>query len=303
VAIEGEAATDMAHQPEVSVRMLTPGFMSSMRIPVLRGRDISDQDTADSQPVVVISESMAKQFWPKEDAIGKRLTLTFFPGVVREVVGVVGDVRERGLDRSEPISTLYWPLSQLVFPESMGKFRGFPMALVLRTGTDAAAAGSALRAALREIAPNTPLSDVRTMEDIVAESLSPQRFNMFLLAAFAALALLLSGVGIYSVLAYSVRQRMREIGVRMALGAKMQDVVRGVVIDGLKPTLLGIAIGLAAALALGRVLSTLVFGIQATDLATFATVSALLTAVGLFASVFPAWRATRVNPLAVLRDE
>src|SRR4029078_1248802 len=175
--------------------------------------------------------------------------------VVREVVGVVGDVRERGLDRSEPISTLYWPLSQLVFTESMGKFRGFPMALVLRTGTDAAAAGSALRAALREIAPNTPLSDVRTMEDIVAESLSPQRFNMFLLAAFAALALLLSGVGIYSVLAYSVRQRMREIGVRMALGAKMQDVVRGVVIDGLKPTLLGIAIGLAAALALGRVLS------------------------------------------------
>ena len=156
---------------------------------------------------------------------------------------------------------------------------------------------------LHDVAPNTPLRDVRTMQSIVEETLSPQRFNMILLAAFAGLALLLAGVGIYSVLAYSVRQRVREIGVRMALGAQMHDVLRRVVIDGLKPTLLGVVIGLAIALALTRVLSTLVFGVAATDVVTFTSVSAVLTVVGLGASILPAYRATRINPLAVLRDE
>jgi len=303
VAVEGQPPAEMSHQQEVSVRMLTPGFLSTMRIPLLSGRDITDQDTAKSLPVALVSESMAKQFWPNEDAIGKRLTMTFFPGVVREVVGVVGDVRERGLDHSEPISTMYWPMAQFFMPESMGKFRGFGVQLALRTGSDPASVSGTLRDTLRDVAPNTPVLDLRTMDQIVAESLSPQRFNMFLLGAFAGLALLLAGVGIYSVLAYSVRQRMREIGVRMALGARMSDVLRRVIVDGLKPTLTGVAIGLIAALALGRVLSTLVFGVQATDLATFFTVALLLTLVGLLASVLPAYRATRINPLAVLRDE
>ena len=293
----------MSHQPEVSVRMLTPGFLSSMRIPLRRGRDFSDADTATSLPVVLVSESMAKQFWPNEDPIGKRLTLTFFPGVVREVVGVVGDVKDRGLDSAAPVSTLYWPLSQLVVPESLGRFKGYPLQIAVRTVNDPASATASLRSVLREVAANTPLLEVRTMQSIVDESLSAQRFNMILLAAFAGLALLLAGVGIYSVLAYSVRQRVREIGVRMALGAQMHDVLRRVVVDGMKPTLLGVAIGLAVALALTRVLSTLVFGVAATDVVTFAAVSALLTVVGLIASIVPAYRATRINPLAVLRDE
>jgi len=303
VAVEGSAEVEMAHQPEVSVRMLSPGFMSSMRIPVLRGREFTSEDTASSRPVVLVSEAMAKQFWPNEDAIGKRLSLTFFPGVVREVVGVVGDVKERGLDNNDPISTLYWPISQFFMPESMGKFHGFGVELVVRTVNDPINSTSALRSLLHELAPNTPVVDVQTMQAIVDKSLAPQRFNMFLLAAFGGLALLLAGVGIYSVLAYSVRQRMREIGVRMALGAQMNDVLRRVIVDGMKPTLLGVVIGVAAAFALGQVLSTLVFGIQATDMVTFGSVSLLLLIVGLLASVLPAWRATRVNPLTVLREE
>jgi len=303
VAVEGAAEQEMAHQPEVSVRMLTPGVIESLRISLLRGRTFAGSDTANSQPVVMVSESMAKQFWPNEDPIGKRLKLTFFPDVVREVVGVVGDVKDRGLDQNDPVSTLYWPVSQVVYPASMGQFHGLSLNLALRTATDPTSATSALRATLRELAPDMPLLEIRPMQDIVAESMSPQRFNMFLLAAFAALALLLAAVGIYSVLAYSVRQRSREIGLRVALGARMADVLRRVVVDGMKPTLLGIAIGIVASLMLARVLGTLVYGVRAADVTTFAAVSALLTAVGLLASVLPAWRATRVDPLSVLRDE
>jgi len=274
-----------------------------MKIPLLRGRTFSEADTSTSLPVVLVSEAMAKQFWPNDDPIGKRLTLTFFPGVVREVVGVVGDVKDRGLDQSDPVSTLYWPLSQLFMPESLGKFKSFPLQLAVRTLNDPVSASASLRGVLHEVSPNTPLLDVKTMEEIVADTLSQQRFSMFLLAAFAGLALLLAGVGIYSVLAYSVRQRTRDIGVHMALGARMMDVLWRTVIDGLKPTLLGVVIGIAVAVALSRILSTLVFGIEANDIPTFAAVSLLLTAVGLLASLMPAYRATRVNPLKVLRDE
>ena len=303
VAVEGQQAQEMAHQPEVSVRVITPGTIPSLGIPLLRGRDVGEADTANALPVVLVSEAMAKQFWPNENPIGKRLTLTFFPGVVREVVGVVGDIKDRGLDQNDPVSTLYWPVAQLVYPESMGPFRGFSPSLALRTATDPVGATSALRGALRDLAPDMPLLEIRPLQDIVAESVAPKRFSMFLLAAFAALALLLAAIGIYSVLAYSVRQRVCEIGLRMALGARMADVLRRVVVDGMKPTLLGVTVGIAASLALGRIMSSLVFGVKATDMPTFIAVSAVLTTVGLLASALPAWRATRVDPLTVLRDE
>ena len=141
------------------------------------------------------------------------------------------------------------------------------------------------------------------MDDTVAESLSPQRFTMLLLAAFAGLALLLAAVGIYSVLAYAVRRRMREIGIRMALGAQISDVLRMVVLEGMKPTLLGVLIGLVGALALGRVLSSVIYGVSARDLATFSTVAVLMTGVGLLASTLPAYRATKVDPMKTLREE
>jgi predicted permease len=303
VAVEGQPVVEMAHQPEVSVRLLSPQFLKSMGIPILRGREFTDADTSKSAPVVVISESMARQFWPNQDPIGKRLTLTFFPKQVREVVGVVGDVKDRGLDNQDPVSTLYWPLTQFYAPEAWGKFRAMGLALAVRTASDPASVTSAVRNAIHEISPATPLIEVRTMDDIVAESLSPQRFNMLLLAAFAGLALVLAAVGLYSVVAYATRQRVKEIGIRMALGAERSDVLRGVVFDGLRPTLIGIAIGTAAAISLSRVLATLIYGVQATDVSTYAVVAALLGSVGVLASIIPAYRATRIDPVRTLRDE
>jgi len=303
VAVEGQPVVEMAHQPEVSVRVLSPLFMKTMGIPVVRGREITDADTATSAPVVLVSESMARQFWPNEDPIGKRLTLTFFPKVVRQVVGVVGDVKDRGLDNQDPISTLYWPLTQFYAPEALGKFRAMGLALAVRTASDPASVTSAVRNAIHQVSPSTPLIDVRTMDDLVAESLSPQRFNMLLLAAFAGLALVLATVGLYSVVAYATRQRVKEIGIRIALGADRFSVLRGVVLDGLRPTLIGIGIGTGAAILLSRVLTTLIYGVQATDPTTFAAVAGLLAAVGVFASVVPAYRATLIDPVRTLRDE
>ena len=303
VAVEGQPVVEMAHQPEVSVRLLSPQFMKTMGIPIVRGREITDADTATSAPVVLVSESMAKQFWPNDDPIGKRLTLTFFPKQVRQVVGVVGDVKDRGLDNQDPISTLYWPLTQFYVPEVWGKFRAIGLALAVRTASDPASVTPAVRNAVHEISPATPLIDVRTMDELVAESLSPQRFNMLLLAAFAGLALVLAAVGLYSVVAYATRQRVKEIGIRMALGADRFDVLRGVVLDGLRPTLVGIALGTVAAISLSHVLATFIYGVQATDVSTYVAVAAVLGSVGLLASIIPAYRATLVDPIRTLRDE
>jgi len=303
VAVEGQPTVEMAHQPEVSVRLLSPQFMKTMGIPIVRGREITDADTATSAPVVLVSESMAKQFWPNDDPIGKRLTLTFFPKQVRQVVGVVGDVKDRGLDNQDPISTLYWPLTQFYAPQAWGKFRAMGLALAVRTASDPASVAPAVRNAVREISPATPLTDVRTMEELVAESLSPQRFNMLLFAAFAGLALVLATVGLYSVVAYATRQRVKEIGIRMALGAARTDVLGAIVLDGLRPTVIGIAIGTVAAVSLSHVLATVIYGVTATDVSTYVVVAALLGSVGVLASIIPAYRATLVDPVRTLRDE
>ena len=304
VAIEGAPAVDMAEQPEVSVRIATPGFMEAMHFSLVRGRLFADSDTATSPEVVIISQAMAKQFWPNEDPIGKHLALTFTSDKMREIVGVVGNTKDNGLSK-DPVSILYYPVSQVQPPAPRwgGKFGSFPLQLAVRTSTNPADATAAIRNAIHAVSPSTPILNVKTMEDLVAESISPQRFNMILLACFAGLALLLAAVGIYSVLAYGVRQRIREIGVRMALGAQVQDVLRMILFDGMKPTLVGIAIGFAAAVALSRVLATLVFGVKATDVPTFLTVTVLLVGIGMMASLIPAYRATRVDPLKTLRDE
>jgi putative ABC transport system permease protein len=302
IAVEGNTAP-MAHQPEVGVRLVSSGYFSAIRVPLVRGRDFTPADGPTAPGVVVVSEAMAKQFWPNQDPIGKRLTMTFFPERVREVIGVVGDVKDRGLDYRQPVSTLYWPVTQFYWPEQFGRFRSLSLQLVVRTAIDPASASSTIRTGIHAVSATTPVYDVRTMEDRVAESISPQRFSMILLAAFAGLALLLAAVGIYSVLAYTVRQRVREIGIRMAMGAQSSDVLRLLLFEGIRPTLLGIGIGLAVAVAVSRVLATLVFGIGALDVPTFLTVSVILVGVGLIASLMPAYRATRVDPLRTLRDE
>jgi len=302
VTVEGRPVLPMAEQPEVGVRRFTPGYLEAMRVPLLHGRLINDGDVAGRPPVTVISAGMAKQFWPHEDPIGKHLTLTFSPGIAREVVGVVGDVKMDGLNVSQSQSMVYVPLAQMTLPPGE-VWHGFSVSLVVRTATAPSSAASAITAAVHQVDSAQPVMQVETMEDMVADSISQQRFTMLLLAAFAGLALLLAAVGIYSVLSYSVRRRVREIGIRMALGAQIADVLRLVVMEGMKPTLLGLAIGVAAALALGRVVSKLIYGVSAADPATFAAVSALLAAVALAASIIPAYRATRVEPVKTLREE
>ncbi len=302
VAIEGQPVVPMADQPEVDVRLTTPGYLHTMRVPLLSGRDLTDDDVAGRNPVVIISESMAKRFWPKESPLGKHLTLTFFPGAPREVVGVVGDVKLDSLDETRPVATVYWPLDQVFAPPSEA-WRSFPMSLAARTGADPASVVTAVTSAVHQVDPETPVTDVMTMNELISNTLTPQRSNMLLLAAFAGLALVLTAVGIYSVLSYAVRRRVREIGIRMALGASHSDVLKMIVTDGLKPILLGVGIGLAAALALGRVVSSLIYGVRPTDPFTFAMVAFLLIAVGLLAIAVPAYRAARVEPIRTLRDE
>jgi len=299
VAIEGRPVLPMSEQPEVDVRLISTGYMDSLHIPILRGRDISNSDLAGRPAVVLISESMARQFWPGEDPLGKRLTLTFSPDAVREVVGVVGDVKLDGLDQTRPSATLYFPMSQM----STSGWSSFPMTLVVRSASGPSGVASLVSNAVHEVDPEIPVRDILTMDDLVTSSLSQQRFNMLLLGAFAGLALLLATVGIYSVLSYSVRRSVREIGIRLALGARLGDVLRTVVVEGMKPTLLGVAIGAVGALALGRVLASLVFEVKPTDPLTFLAVTMLLVAVALLASVIPAYRATKVDPVVALRYE
>lgn len=302
VAIEGQPAVPMADQPEVDVRLISSGYLRTMRVPLLSGRDLTDGDVAGRNPAVIISESMAKRFWPHEDPLGKHLTLTFFPSAPREVVGVVGDVKLDSLGETRPVATVYWPLDQVFAPTSEA-WQSFPMSLAVRTSRDPMSAVTAVTSAVHEVDPETPVTDVLTMNELISNTLTPQRSNMLLLAAFAALALLLTAVGIYSVLSYAVRRRIREIGIRMALGASHSDVLMMVVTEGLKPILLGVAIGLAAALALGRVLSSLIYGVRPGDPLTFLTVAVLLVVVGALATAIPAYRATRVEPIRTLRDE
>jgi predicted permease len=302
IAIEGRPAVAMSEQPEVDVRVISTGYLRAMHIPVVRGRDFTESDTADKPGAILISDAMAKRFWPNEDAVGKRLTLTFSPEKIREVVGIVGDVKLDGLDQVELNSAIYEPLTQISAPPSED-WRSFGLDVVVRTMTPPATLVSAVTNSVHEIDPQQAVAHVMTMDQFMAESISPQRFNMLLLATFAGLALVLAAIGIYSVLSYAVRRRVREIGIRMALGAQIRDVLRLIVFEGMKPAIVGMAIGLTGALLLGRVLAKLVFGVKTTDPATFAAVSILLMAVALLATAVPAYRATRVDPMRTLRDE
>ncbi len=302
VQVEGQAVVPMSDQPEVDVRLISTGYVSAMHMPLLRGRDFNDSDVAGRPGAVLISQSMARQFWPNEDPIGKHINMYFFPEFAPVVVGVIGDVKDDALSQTRSASALYMPLAQVSVPRG-SEWQSFGMTLAARTDTDPLSVVSAISNSVHQIDPEVPLLQIQTMQDTVDQSLTQQRFTMLLLAGFAGLALLLAAVGIYSVLSYAVRRRVREIGIRMALGAQVRDVLRMVVVEGMKPTLLGVIIGLAGALALGRVLSSVIYGVSARDLATFASVAVLMTAVGLLASTLPAYRATLVDPMKTLREE
>ena len=302
IQVEGQPVVPMADQPEVDVRVISPGYLSAMRIRLLQGRDINDADVAGRPPVVLVTDSLAKRFWPNQNPLGKHLALTFAGPEPREVVGVFSDIKDDGLNQTRPSEAVYWPVSQFELPASQTQ-RAFGLSIALRTISDPTVAISSLGTAIHQIDALAAVVEVKPMEALIAESLSPQRFNVLLLGTFAGLALVLAAMGIYSVLAYTVRRRVREIGIRMALGASHSDVLKLVVGDGMKPILLGLAIGIAAALTLGRVVSSMIYGVRSTDPLTFAAVALLLLAVGLLATAVPAYRATRVEPVHTLREE
>ncbi|HEY1434550.1 MAG TPA: ADOP family duplicated permease, partial [Thermoanaerobaculia bacterium] len=291
IQIEGQPLLAPSEQPNVVCSTIAGDYLRAMKIPLRRGRAFTDADRADSPGVILISEAMARRFWPNQDPIGKRLVAAFAPEKPREVVGIVGDVKFRGLDHPDPVAAMYVPFEQI--PRA-------GVALAIRARGSVA---SAATAAVHAVDPTQPVDQILSMEQLLATSVSRQRFGMLLLASFAALALVLAAVGIYGVLAYAVRHRRREIGIRMALGARMSDVLRLVVVQGMRPALLGMAIGLAAALALTRGLSSLIYGVSATDPFTLGAVAGVLAAVALAACLVPALRATRVDPMKALRDD
>jgi predicted permease len=293
VAIVGRTTGALAEQPQVALRLISPGYLHTLRIALQRGRDFTTADTLDRPAVVLISESMARRFWPGEDPLGKRLVLGIAPKVSQEVVGVVADVKVDGLRVAAPVLTVYQAMAQRPWPATT---------FVVRAKTRPESLVPAVARAIHAEDKDLPLLEVATLDSAVAAILSQERFNMLLLSVFAGLALLLAAVGIYSVLSYTVGQRQQEIGVRIALGAQIRDVVRLAVVEGMRPILLGIVLGIGAALALGLALGSLFFGVSVADPVLFGAAALLLSLVALLASAGPAWRAARVSPSEALRE-
>jgi len=266
-----------------------------MQIPLLKGRLFNDQDTADKPRVLVVDDNMAQQMWPNEDPLGKRVSISDLAATPEwaTVIGVVGRVKQYALDTDSRIA-LYMPEDQYI---------GRAMNIALRTNTDPASMASAVNHELHDLDPDLPTYRVVTMDQRIAESLSRRRFATILLALFAGLALALATVGIYGVMAYLVSQGTRELGIRMALGATQPAILRMVIRQGLLLALCGVGIGLIAAVAFGRLVSGLLFGVRATDPVTFGGIAILLTAVALLASYIPARRAARIDPMISLRCE
>ena len=290
--VEGRPEPAVGELPGTEVRVITPNYFTAMGIPLLKGRVFDEHDGADSR-VLVINETMARRFFPNENPIGKRIVVSWDPNVADEIVGVVGDIKEYGLNLdSNP--AIYWP-----HPREPYQFMNF----VLRTSTDPMLLASAAQKEIRALDPNQPVADVRTLRQVVSKSIARPRFNTLLLAIFAGVALVLASVGIYGVMNYSATQRTHEIGIRMALGAERSDIMRLVVGQGMLLTGTGIVIGVLASWALTRVMASLLFGVTATDLPTFIGVSAVLAAVAFIANYIPARKATRVNPVIALRYE
>ena len=265
-----------------------------MGIPLRRGRDFDARDAKGTPAVAVVSETAATRLWPGEDPIGKRFNF----GDPSEpewiaIVGVVGDIRHRALAQS-PQPVVYFPIRQSALPL---------MTIMVRSDAGAGPVASAVRAAVRELDPDLPVGDVRAFSESVAESIGEPRLRAVLLSGFAAAALLLAAIGVYGLLSYTVAQRGREIGIRLALGASPGRVYREVVVGGLKLALAGLALGVPAALALSRLISSQLFGIGASDPVTFASVILLLAVVAIAASIGPARRVFSIDPATALRAE
>jgi len=293
--IEGRPPLPPGERRNAGPRWVSPDYFKALKIQLLKGRVFTEGDGSDTPPVLVINEAMARQYWPNEDPIGSRVSFNSRDNqpIWREIVGVVKDVRHTALDK-EPRPQMYFPFTQ--FPSAF-------MTLVARTDGDPLGLVAAVRGEVQAIDRDQPISNIHTMEELVAGSVSQRRFNLLLLGVFAGVALLLAAVGIYGVMSHSVEQRRHEIGVRMALGAQTRDVQLLIIRRGMALALLGVALGLFASFALTRALKSLLFGVSATDPLTFGVIALLLTAVALLACYIPARRATKVDPLTALRHE
>ncbi len=289
--IEGRPAPPPDQEPSAWFNSVSSDYFQTMQLRALKGRTFSEADNEKSPLVVVISETMARKYWPHEDPIGQRIGRG--PDRWREIVGVVRDIKHFSLDSEAP-PTMYFPMRQQ-------PARG--MDVVVRTTGDPLSMAPALRRQVWAGDRNLAIANLGAMKDLVASSITQQRFILTLLAGFAGLALVLAAVGIYGVMSYAVTQRTHEIGIRMALGARVGDVLRLVFRQGLVLTLIGVAVGMALAFALTRLMKSLLFDVTPTDATTFAVVAAALVSVALLACLIPARRATKVDPLIALRYE
>jgi putative ABC transport system permease protein len=298
--IEGYQVPENVPAPWGDIRIVTPGFFETLRIPLLRGRYLTDDDRAGSRSVAVIDQEFVRRYWPNDNPIGKRFTFGPPDGVTDttqnewiEVVGVVGHTAHEGLD-ADPRLQLYLPYRQVAQPF---------MAVAVRTTGSPERYVNLARSAVRSVDPDQPISAVSNMEELLSRAVGQRRLSMMLLSLFSGIALVLASVGIYGVMSYSVTQRARELGVRIALGADRSDVLRLVLRQGMRLALAGIGIGLVAALGLTRLIESQLYGVAATDPFTFVSVAGILAATALVANLLPALRAMRTDPAVVLREE
>jgi putative ABC transport system permease protein len=305
--VMGRPLTDGPFHGGGSWLTVSPGYFDVFKIPVIAGRAFNERDDVAATPVAIINQAMAKQFWPKADPlrdriwIGKGVMAELASETPRQIIGIVGDVRGGALNR-EPGPAMYIPNPQVPDALNALNVRLTPLVWIVRTQGNPYSLNSALQEQLREVS-GLPVSDVRTMDEVISRSTSRQRFNMLLMTVFGSAALFLAAIGIYGLMAYSVQQRTQEIGIRLALGAESRHVRKMVVFQGMRLALAGVVVGVAAALGLSRVISAFLFGVKDKDLAVFITVPLLLAAVSLIAVWLPARRATRIDPVIALRAE
>jgi predicted permease len=303
--IQGRALDNGPFHGGAGWATVTPGYFEVFRIPVIHGRTFNDQDRAGTNPVVVINESMAKQFWQDSNPVGRMLAIgkggmrEFEAEPIRTIVGVIADSRDNGLNQ-DPGPKMFVPQAQIPDALNQLNMRISPLNWVIRTRGEPMTMNAQIQSVLRQ-ETGLPVADVRSMAQVVARSTSRERFNTLLMSVFALSALALAAIGIYGVMAYSVQQRTREIGVRLALGAQPGRVQRMVVLQGMKLAVTGVVIGVGAAFGLSRFMASLLFGVAARDPLIFAGVPVLLAVIALVAVWLPAARASRIDPLGAIR--